>query len=518
MFLFGALAALAFAPTNLLITAIIGFTVLFLHLDQEKSSKKLFWLGWSFAFGHFVVGFYWIAISLLVDIVKFGWLIPFAVSLIPAAMAIYVGLAALLSQKISRYFKLAKLERILIFAIFWVGFEYLRASLFSGFPWNLMGYVFVPTNNIAQLASIIGIYGLSLLALLTCILPALLCEIKNGKIELILLKQNNRNFAIIGIWILILASIAIWGNHRSNSVPLTSAKNGNIRIVQPNIEQTYKWDPKYKYQSFIKNVELSLKDAKSKNINYVIWSESSIPYLLDSQALELLDAIKKAVPPNGFVISGALRAEFKEDGEVDRVFNSVAVINDQGKITDIYDKRHLVPFGEYVPLQKYLPFISKITDGAEGFASGVESKTIKPVSDLPGFHPLICYEVIFSGLINDVKERPDFLLNVTNDAWFGRSSGPYQHLAMAQIRSIEYGLPLIRAANTGISAFIDPYGRIVSKMPLNKEGFLDVKLFEKLDKTIYDKYGAKILLLLLIFILLPTIINKSIHVFRTKSN
>ncbi len=514
-FILGAIAALTFAPVYLFPLAIVGFSGLFLLIDKEQSEKKTFWLGWSFGFGHFVIGFYWISISLLVDIVKFGWLIPFAVSLIPATAAVYIGLVALLTNKVANYLKLEKLQKIIIFCIFWIFFEYLRSILFSGFPWNLIGYSLVFSTSISQIASVVGIYGLSLLAVLLFTLPAMLIEICQYNLKFS--DNSKKNFYIIFSLIFVVVAVSVWGGFRISSTKLTIAKNGNVRIVQPSIEQKHKWDPSYKYKSFVKNIHLStLKD--NEDINYLIWSESAIPYLIDEHSVDLLSMIKEAVPKNGFLVSGALRANFNLKGKVDEVFNSIFTVNDKGNIVDIYDKRHLVPFGEYIPFGKYIPFVSKITDGSTGFSSGDEFKTIKPNKNIPSFNPLICYEVIFSNLIKNDKEHPDFLINLTNDAWFGRSSGPYQHLAMARVRAIEYGLPLVRAANNGVSAYIDPYGRIVKKIPLNKIDAMDIKLVEKLETTLYDAYGIKILSFIIILMLLPLILSKYKNASRTKSN
>jgi apolipoprotein N-acyltransferase len=522
-FALGAISALAFAPTYLFILAIVGFSGLFLLMDRELKNSELFWLGWCFGFGQFLIGLYWISISLLVDVVKFGWLIPFAISLIPAAIGVYTGLVVLLTGKISTYFKLHRIQKILVFSLLWILFEYLRSILFSGFPWNLLGYTLVVSENISQIASVVGIYGLSLLAIVTFMLPAILFDVCGSKLKLTTWKWN---FHIVGGFGIFLLIVSIWGALRidggSSGVVKKEDTGVNIRIVQPSIEQRNKWDPQYKYESFMKNIKLS----KSKSlvfggvdeIDYLIWSESAIPYLLNKNAAELLGVIRDGVPDGAFLVSGALRAVVDKRGVMTKVFNSIFVIDDTGDVVDFYDKRHLVPFGEYIPFQKYIPFISTITDGAEGFSSGKTARTIKVKDDLASFGPLICYEVIFPNLMQGGVSRPDFLLNLTNDAWFGRSSGPYQHLAMARVRAIEYGLPLVRAANSGVSALIDPYGRIVKEIGLNEVGVLDVKLMDKLEATIYDRFGIRILFFIIIFIIAPLIINKFTNVSRFKSN
>lgn len=519
LFLLGLVSALSFAPTYLFPLAIPAFVTLFLYLENETSKKRCFWLGWSFAFGHFVAGLYWISISLLVDVARFAWLIPFAISLIPAVLAIYIGLSCLLTRQFVLFFKLNRFSAIVIFSIFWVVFEYLRTILFSGFPWNLAGYSLLFSINISQLAAIFGIYGLSFLAVFSFTILALLFKAEKKKIIFLKDRKNRKNFIIPAILLILLIAAWFWGGYRINSTKLAEVKNGNMRLIQPNIKQEFKWDPETKYQSFVKNIDLALKDRKEgQTINYVIWSESAVPYLVDEKSYEILNLIKQAVPQNGYLISGVLRGEFDQYGELKQVFNSVVAINDSAQMVKFYDKRHLVPFGEYIPFQKYLPFISKITDGAEGFGYGHEAKLFKLNSDLPSFNPLICYEIIFSDLVRNANSRPDFILNVTNDAWFGASSGPYQHLAMTQMRSIEYGLPVVRVANSGISALIDPFGRIVAKIALNEEGFLDVKLMEKTKETIYSQHKDYIFILFLVAVLLMIILNKISNVFPSKSN
>ncbi|MDA9231206.1 apolipoprotein N-acyltransferase [Rickettsiales bacterium] len=534
-FFLGALSSLAFAPTYFIILSIIGFSGLILFLNKAQNNKESFILGFSFGFGHFIIGLYWISISLFVDIAKFGWLLPFSITLIPAACAVYIGLVALISRKLAinlgnfidylediilKSKKLTKksqkssnsINLIIIFAIIWVFFEYLRSILFSGFPWNLIGYQAVFSINFSQIASIIGIYGLSFLIILFATIPAIFFEICDNKLKFC--KFSAQNLIIFLSSLIIFLSIFLWGASRINSTQLDLVENGNVRIIQPNIEQNMKWDPEYKYNSFIKNIHLTNSYDKD-DINYVIWSESSIPYLVGNNSQQLLNLIRRAVPRGGFVISGALRAEYK-NSNINKIFNSIIAVNEDGEIVDFYDKTHLVPFGEYIPLQEYLPFITKITNGAMSFSAGSELKIMKMANNLPKFNPLICYEVIFSDLARAAAQDSDFMVNLTNDAWFGKSSGPYQHLAMARIRSIETGLSLVRAANTGISAYIDPMGRIIDYIKLNEEGFIDVQLIKKFDPTFYLKYGDAIIIYLFFILILVKICIILIHIFYKK--
>jgi apolipoprotein N-acyltransferase len=468
-------------------------------MDNCPNKKSSFWMGFSFGFGYFVLGLYWISISLFTDFAKFGWLLPFSVTLIPAAMALYIGLTTFICHIIFKELTLDKTKKLLLFSIIWLGMEWLRSILFTGFPWNLIGYNLGFSDRLIQISSLVGIYGLGFLSITVCTVPALFLNLNQNKL---ILDYNRKNsFSAFTIIILFFLSW-IYGTQRLKNATTEFVENGNLRLVQPNIRQDQKWDPESHYESFVKNITLT-NSKNSEKINYVIWSESAVSYIINQDNYKLLDEISQAAPKGGFVITGGLRAQFENNdkSQIDKIWNSVFAIDSSGKIAAYYDKTHLVPFGEYIPFQRFLPFLSKITDGGVGFSSGEKISTIKLSDNLPGFRPLVCYEIIFTDNIIDKNNPPQFLINVTNDAWFGNSSGPYQHLAMAKIRAVEYGLPIARVANSGISALIDPYGRIIKKLDLNQSGILDVQLMKNLKATFYSQYGKNILSLLLFLIL-----------------
>ncbi len=447
-------------------------------------------LGFCYGFGYFFAGIYWISISLLVDAEKFAWLIPFALTLLPSVLALYFSALAAAYKKLNHKFHFTKkYQKVLLFALLWLVFEVLRSLLFTGFPWNLIGYSLMFSDAAIQAASIFGIYGLSFFATLLCLTPALFIKpVKNDKI-----------FAAI-LLILFIGNF-IFGYCRLQNTKIVESDSTKLRLVQGNIKQDLKWNPAQKYRNFIKHVELS-NALDKENIAAVIWSETAVPYAIDDGE-ELMRELQKAVPQNGVLITGALRVAYEgaplqssatspSQRTVQNVWNSVFTLNKNG-IANYYDKHHLVPFGEYIPFAKFLPFVEKITGGAEGFGEGGGPQTL----DAEGFtfSPLICYEVIFSDKIIDKTNRPDLLVNVTNDAWFGTSSGPFQHFDMAKMRAVEYGVPLARVANTGISAFIDPLGRVKNSTNLNQEGFIDVNLVNKLDETIFSRFNHLPLLL-----------------------
>jgi apolipoprotein N-acyltransferase len=485
----GAICSLAFAPFHFFPAAIISLSGLYFLLEKSDE-KKAFWLGFYYGFGYFLSGVYWIAISLLVDAEKFAWLIPFALTLIPSALALYLALFALAYKFLIKKFSLTEnYQKILIFSLCWLFGEILRSTLFTGFPWNLLGYIWMFDVHFAQLANVFGIYGLTIFAALTCLFPVLFIG-----------KQSKSDKIFAAILAIFFTSNFLYGYFHIDDKKLIHSEM-KLRLVQANIKQEMKWDPAQKYQNFLRQIELT-NSQKLNGIEAVIWSETSLPYLVDSNP-ELLERLKLATPPQGMLITGGLRIE---EGS-GNVWNSVFAI-DQNGVFNSYDKHHLVPFGEYLPGQKYwekyLPFIKKITDGAVGFSEGDGPKTIATQGF--SFSPLLCYEVIFSGQITDKNSRPDLLVNLTNDAWFGNSSGPYQHFDMARMRAIEQGISLARVANTGISALIDPFGRVVKRINLNQSGIADVNLIKNLAPTIYEKYGASPLALLITAMLISLLI------------
>ncbi len=503
-FFLGSISASAFAPLYFFPLAIIAFSGWFLISNScQNNNKKSFFIGWCFGFGQFVFGLYWICISLFVDILQFFWLLPFALFLIPTILAIYIGLVLLLTNFLARKFAIKDWRKILLLAVIWVFFEYLRSILFTGFPWNLLGYSLLFSLPLSQAAAAIGVYGLSLLAVIFYCFPALFFTLHNNKIKFHFNKKFQPFFTCVALCI---SLIWLVGFFRINSFQPNFFPNATFRLVQPAVSQEEKWDSDHRYNSFLENIRLSHKQGFDK-INYVVWSESAVPYVINPiTSYGLLSNIASAAPKDGFVITGALRAEFKVETndwgrEASKIWNTVFVIDNDSKVVANYDKNHLVPFGEYIPFSDIFPFISKVTNGAINFSEGDGLKTIKLNSKTPSFSPLVCYEAIFAGNVIDKNNPPQFLLNLTNDAWFGASSGPYQHFDMVRMRSIENGMPAIRVANSGISGLINPLGQVVAAIPLNHKGVVDVMLMENLPDTIYMRIGNEIVILLSILLL-----------------
>lgn len=501
-FVVGGVGALSFAPFNFFLAAIFSFCALYFLLEKvDYDSKQTFWLGFFFGFGYFLAGIYWIAISLLVDVVKFAWLIPFALSLIPSALAFYVAFTCLIYQKICKRFNFEEeYQKIIIFAIIFTVLEILRCYLFTGFAWNLLGYSLFFDEYFVQSANIFGVYGLGFFALLFAFSPVLL------------IRKTKANLLFFSFLAFLFVVNFIYGFSFIKNNKLVE-KSEEIRIVQGNIKQDLKWNPRKKFMNFKKHIDISNFESKN-GLKVIIWPETAVPYAvgLDKNLNKMLADV---ATKDSFLVTGALRLEIgKNIYDVKKAYNSVFFVDEKAQMKH-YDKHHLVPFGEYVPLQKFFPFIKKITAGGDGFSSGKGPKTI----EMKGLKisPLLCYEVIFPDKIIDEKNRPDLLVNVTNDAWFGVSSGPFQHLNMARMRAIEYGISLARAANSGVSAYISPTGEVVRKIGLNKTGFFDVKLIKPLKVTIFSQFKYFVILLIMsLFVLFLAIVKIITNKHRKK--
>ncbi len=490
----GFVSSYAFAPTYWLLLIFITFPIFMRMLYKSKSYRKSFFIGWSFGFGYFLGGLYWISYSLLVDNKLFGWLIPFAIIFIPLILALYIGVLGIIVHKLKPQ-NGSTTGFAVLFVCLWTLFEIIRTNLFTGFPWLALGYSLSRSTVMLQSASIGGVFLLSFILLCSI---SVIFVIANSAFN-----KGSLKLPIIAICAFISLPIInyIYGKYRLQNANVEFTKY-HIRIVQPNISQHLKWSAQQQYKNLLKTIALTSESLKDNN--YIIWPESATStYPLNKE--ETRNLVKKAIPKNSYLISGGLKY-----GKNLEVWNSIFVIDHEGKVVDSYDKIHLVPFGEYIPYRKFLPFsINKITHGLSDFSPGTTVKVIK-IKDLPSFRPLICYESFFpKEILNKKSGIPKLLINFTNDAWYGNSPGPYQHLDMTILRSIEYGIPIIRAANTGISAITDPYGRYLHSLPLNKEGVIDEKIpFPIAYSTIYSINGDYTLFIILFFLL---IINLTVN-------
>jgi apolipoprotein N-acyltransferase len=495
-FLLGICATAALPPVDLTPLLLVAFTGLLWLDDGSVGPWASFRLGYAFGFGFFISGLYWIAAALFVDLASFWWLVPVAAAGLPAAFALYIGSALLATNLAVKHLRLPAAARIFAFVVAWTVAEWVRGHAFTGLPWNLIGYAwsggFPGAILMLQSVAVIGIYGLSLLAVLAASLPALL-----GTTSLAPLSPGRRFAPAIAAGLLILVP-SLLGAIRLAATP-TVETGYFLRIVQPSIPQTMKWEPAAAQRNFRLLLDLSSAPATQK-LAAVVWPEAATPFLLGRDAYHRRQ-IGAVASDRGYVITGAVRTNPPPD-PVTQVWNSVEAVDGNGEIVARYDKAHLVPFGEYVPLREILP-LQKITPGNLDYTAGAGPRTIA-LPGLPPFAPLICYEVIFPGAIVDEHDRPAWMLNVTNDAWYGRSSGPYQHFAIARTRAVEEGLPLVRVANNGVSGIVDEAGRVVARIDLDTVGYADLPLpAVTVAPTPYARAGDWLLLALLCLGLVP---------------
>ena len=506
-FLAGAASTLALAPINMWPAMFVTFPVVVWLLDGASSKR---WggiaaaaaAGWWFGFGYFLAGLYWIGLAFLVDAKTFGWLMPFAVVALPAGLAFFTAFGF----AIARLLWTRGAARIFTLAAALTLAEWLRGHLLTGFPWNTFGYALTTPLALAQSVALFGIWGLTFIAVAAFASPAVLADERT---------DTPRPWLFPAAAAATLAALAVYGAARLASTPTAYVDGVRLRIMQPNLPQDEKFNYANKQQVMQRYIALS-DQATSPNSSgvggatHLIWPESAFPFFLTREP-DALAEIAKLLPAGTVLITGAARpAEPAPSPREVRAFNSIYVIDHEGSILSVYDKVHLVPFGEYLPFQSFLERLGlmQLTKVQGGFVPG-DRRRVQSVPRAPKFLPLICYEVVFPHDVVTSDERPGWMLNVTNDGWFGMSAGPYQHFQQARVRAIEEGLSLVRAANTGISAVLDPLGRITRSLPLGFEGVLDAALPQSLAPTSYSRFGDAPLGLLLAAVLLAAIVRRA---------
>jgi apolipoprotein N-acyltransferase len=480
-FISGIFSGLIFAPVFILPFA--AFLAVLSHLTHKAHNiNQAFKYGYIFGIGHFFSGLYWIAFAPMVYVNDFWWAIPLALLGIPSIMALFIGATCAVAYN----FKDLKLFN-LYFSISWVFFEWLRSWIFTGLPWNLMGYGLSFSIAMLQISSVIGVLGLSFIVVYCSTGFAHILNNENDLFKRHLLITSSILIAMLG-----------FGKQRLNqySVNLT---NTSIRLVQPSIPQTDKWDIDEFIDGLQKHIKLSTINS-STDPQIIIWSEAAVPTEIYNP--ELLKIISHYLKPTQTLITGAT-SEKKANGET-KLYTGMYGIDSNGNIVFEYDKIHLVPFGEYIPLKEYIPIqipIKKLTHGLVDFSKGRQLQSI--VLNNLKIKPLICYEVIFSEEVRSNNQNADLIINITNDAWYLNSSGPYQHFHMAQMRAVENGLPLIRSANNGISAIIDPLGRVLKQTKFNEITYIDGYIPDKLsNSTIYSSYPQLLIALTCVCVIL----------------
>jgi len=485
----GGLTVFAMPPFGLWPLLFVTYPALLWLMDgiePDATSRFAGWrataaTAWAFGFAFFLAGLFWIGSAFLVDAGEFAWMLPFVAVIMPGGLALFFAGAAVAARAIAR----TGAMRVVAFVVMFALAEWLRGHVLTGFPWNSLGYSLSVSDALVQATALWGLYGHTLAAVLMATAPALLagpqCEVTRSRAAAFVCFAGVLPIALVG-----------FGTWRL-SLPVPADVAGvTLRIVQPNIAQKDKWRPELRAANFSRLLRLSRAQDDLKGITHVIWPESAPPFLLADNA-DARALVADMLPDGVHLLTGAVRAEplpqTMPDGRWARFFNSVMVLDTDAAITATYDKAHLVPFGEYLPAQRLLQAIGlqQLTRQRGGYSSGPGPRAVV-VPGAPQVGPLVCYEVIFPG--NSVGEsRPDWLLNVTNDAWFGDSIGPRQHFFQARMRAVEEGLPLVRAANTGISAVIGPRGQVRALLDLGQAGVLDQNLPGKIVRTTYSTNG-----------------------------
>jgi apolipoprotein N-acyltransferase len=480
----GALSALAMAPFYVFPVLALTLSGSVWLLDgavrQARPLRAAAWRGWAFGFGYCLAGLYWVGYSFLVNPDTHLWLLPFAAVTFPGGLALFFAAAFLISGFLWR----GDWRRVAVFTFAVSATEWLRGNILTGFPWNLFGYTWGVADATMQFASVVGVYGLTLLTIFAAASPAATVRANST--------PQARPFLAWSALILPVALFA-FGWLRMPAGPQPGIDGILLRVVQPNVPQTEKWNPDLAIRNWQRLIEpMALNGGQP--YTHAVWPEAAPPFILSEHA-GALRMIGLSLPRGATLLSGSVYREVR--GGETSFFNGMHAINDAGEVTATYAKSHLVPFGEYLPFQGWMDAlgITKITGGKGGYTSGpgVRSLTLSTgsssVARITTLGPLICYEILFPGYVVEPGKRPDWLVNMTDDSWFGPSTGPYQHLGISRMRAVEEGLSVVRAANTGISAIIDPYGRVVASLPLGTQGVIDHGLPKPLQTTGYAAWG-----------------------------
>lgn len=470
-FLAGAFGVLALAPFEFSAALFVSFPVLVWLLDGASGEadagpvgrlRPAFATGWWFGFGYFVAGLWWVGAALLVEADSFAWALPIAVLGLPAMLAVFYGLAC----AFARLFWSDGVGRIAALAVGFGLAEWLRSFVLTGFPWNAIGYGAMPIPLMMQSAHVAGLLAINLLAVFVFAAPALIATGRGVRLAL--------SLALI----LVVADIG-YGLIVLRQAPALDAPARDapvFRIVQPSIDQSERMtnaDAEQVFRTYLKLTSAPPKTGGG-DPKFIVWPETAAPFILTENP-DALQRIAKTLKPGQTLLTGAVRVEEGQPGDPPRYYNAIDVINDKGEIVAAADKVHLVPFGEYMPFAWLLRRLGVSPVAMPGgFTAGTERRTLTLGSGVVAL-PLICYEIIFPGATDARGPAPDIILNVTNDAWYGRTTGPYQHLQQARLRAVELGLPLLRAANNGVSVAVDSYGRILAGIRLDGVGVIDAR-------------------------------------------
>lgn len=459
----GAVAAMGQAPLGLWWLSLVAFALLTEVIVHRAGLGQLVWTGWLAGAGYFAASLFWIYEPFQVESDVYGWMAPFAVVLMAAGMALFWALAAAFAA-----LGHGRVTRALGFAIGLTATDLLRGYVLTGFPWALAGHIWIGTP-VAQTAAFAGPIGLSAVTMIAAALPALSA-------------RPGLRVGFVALAAALIAAIWVGGNQRLAEATPPRDPEIRVRLVQPNARQELKWREDM-WQLFLDRQMRSSAPGDGPRPDLIVWPETSVPWLIENAQPFLEDV---AMVSAGIPVALGIQ---RRDGT--RYYNSLAVIGPGGTVTATYDKWHLVPFGEYVPFGDLMANFGISAFAARegmGYSAG-EGAQVLSLGRVGKVLPLICYEAVFPQDLNAAPERADWILQITNDAWFGSLAGPYQHLAQARLRAIEQGLPLLRAANTGVSAVIDAHGRVLQSLPLDTDGVIDALVPPALPPTLYSRTG-----------------------------
>lgn len=501
----GAGAALAHPPFGLL-PGLLGYALLF-HLtdktDGLRPIRSAFFRGWLAGFAYFLIGCWWVAEAFLVDAKGQGWMAPIALILLPGGLALFWGAACGLYRWLRPPTEQhrATVWRVLGFAGLLAALEWLRGHVLTGFPWNLPGETWVAGSAPSQFASVVGAYGLTWLTI--AIAAAFAAPFgPDGR---------RAGLRVAGAAILALVGLYVFGLVRLSGAPGPDPTAPLIRVVQANVEQEKKYD-EASFRSIVERyVTLTARPSATGRVpDIVVWPEGAIPAAVNDYLAPgswTLDAIRASLGPGQLLLLGGYRAGGSPANP--DYFNSLLALRavPEGlRVDGVYDKHRLVPFGEFLPAEPVLAGLGlkNLAQVGDGFSHGPPPAPVR-IPGAPDVQPLICYEALFPGLvrraINGGATRPRWILNISNDAWFGVTSGPWQHLNIASYRAIENGLPIVRATPTGVSAFVDAHGRAdpSQRLGLGKMNVIDLRLPKEISTTPYAYLGQTLFTLLLLF-------------------
>jgi apolipoprotein N-acyltransferase len=487
----GVLAALAHPPFDIW-PGFFGYALLLAVVDSDQGPGRLwraFGAGWLAGFGYFLVGCWWVVEAFLVDAEHQAWMAPFAVAALPAGLGLFWGAACLLYRWIAP----SGVRRVFVFAAIFSVFEWLRGHVLTGFPWNLPGETWAAGSAPSQGAAWLGAYGMTFVTVLGMAAFAPLLTAGNRKYR--------SGIAVVGA--VVIAALWIVGSTRLSGA-VVRPSGVNVRIVQPQVEQESKWSQD-RFNDIVRRYANLTSRTGEIDPDIVVWPEGALPTSVDVEldpSKGVATAIARSLTPNQILLLGTYRS-VEKPGKPAQYFNSLYAVRRDGDLLKplaTYDKHRLVPFGEYMPLDSWMQAmgVKSWTHVGDGFTAGPRPEPMT-VKGMPRVQPLICYESLFPGLAQDGTGRAAWIVNVSNDSWFGRAtgplshflSGPLQHLNQASYRAIEQGLPLVRATPTGVSAAVDPWGRVLKGKRLNpgESGVIDFMLPAPAAPTFYSQMG-----------------------------